>query len=589
MPGKSDEDRYSVCMRDHDNAIAAFGLFDGYIGHVGSDVCSSEFCRRILHAFKSMICILKLTKGYTSDDELPEDAADALMCEAIYKVSKTLDLEIKKIDDSGSTSMGLFIRKLKDGSFKVYCANAGNSRCILQKSDSFLALSEDHTLKLAREFERIDGKAEIRWNSLPAEPIHIKDDMFAELSSHAAFQYPSSERMMAASEVVKLVSTPTTLNTSKITCSNRNKFSSDDGASNSADEKPKGNSLLRQSITSLVKKAYKMMSVASASFYVVEHGAGDKAKAVMQCKISTSNEDLRIYKSLERASLRDCMATGQPVTMFASQNHDIVAEVVDESSSDDVISANDVRPSVASENNPMQCVSVPMESEKLNVLIGVLVLLCPQTLHEREISLLKSMCARASVGIADALAQTSKLEASDQSSFYDAEDVPNADEEDNHDDDRSNACSEGGFSCVGSAAGARATSQGSYNFEGVKEAYDALAGLYSCDQSVMSEYSKYSAPNSQSLQFRLTRQESFITTSTKKNGSKVLTLCGRYDFATSLTRTLGCRLGPRSCTWIPEITATIIKPDEHARYVTFNIGRLPLPVVNVKYCSRLVY
>ena len=530
MPGRHDEDRYSVYMHNQKNEMVAFGLFDGFTGQTGADICSSEFCRRVVDLFHAMSFNLRNKLGLSADDELSGDANDALICEAIYKVCKAVDREIKKVDDSGTTLTGLFIRKLRDGSFKVYCCNAGNARCILKKDGCVLALTEDHNLNLRRELERIEKRVQIEWNPLPAVPIRLLNDFHSSLPNKQAFQYPPSDRMAEASELVKSISalqTDKMPGASSTASDGGHRITSDDTGSCVTQDRRKEAMLLRESVSSLAKKAFKLLSVASVSFYVVEHSASiTESKGLMQFKISSADLDLGSYSSIEQRSLRECMTTGQPVLSLVenAQQHVGSEECVAQSSDNAVASTDDVSLSIAEGSCPMQCVSIPVECAKLNVLIGVLVLLCPKPLQEREVSLLTSMCGRASEAISDALAQCT---------------VPRS-------DNGSTGVADENGSSVGFDG---APGQGDGDEDG---------------QSVGSDVSKDFSQSSNAMRPPMARQESFIV-SRAKNGGQVLSLCGRYEFSTTLTRSLGSRFGPRSSSWVPEITATVIQPGEHAR------------------------
>ena len=64
---------------------------------------------------------------------------------------------------------------------------------------------------------------------------------------------------------------------------------------------------------------------------------------------------------------------------------------------------------------------------------------------------------------------------------------------------------------------------------------------------------------------KVIREESFLDFRKGKDGKMSIKLIGRTGRASELTRGFLSDSAPRSCTWVPEISAATVAPNEHAR------------------------
>ena len=157
LPGSKDEDRFNL-VKNVDNNIYAVSLFDGHNGYSGAQLGSETFITGVINILSSTL------KGIPDADE---NTVDAYFCDTVYKVSKELNRNIKNRSKSGTTLNALFVRKLADGSYSVYCVNIGNSRCIFTCADIVVPMSEDHSLKTIREQMRIKAHEMAEWYVTP--------------------------------------------------------------------------------------------------------------------------------------------------------------------------------------------------------------------------------------------------------------------------------------------------------------------------------------------------------------------------------------------------------------------------------------
>ena len=119
LPGKANEDRFSMSNEESPCGMITFGVFDGHGGSFGSQLCAQGYCSSILNAVNS-----KLPSPSTAE----ETVFDAIFCEAVYNISKFMNKEMKAKSRTGTTAVCVFVRRLIDGSHQVYCVNIGDSR-----------------------------------------------------------------------------------------------------------------------------------------------------------------------------------------------------------------------------------------------------------------------------------------------------------------------------------------------------------------------------------------------------------------------------------------------------------------------------
>ena len=194
LVGKLNEDKYSICTIDN---ITAFGVYDGHGGTFGSQLCSDKFLQSVINEEKKK----KSSFSSITTVAIQSDIADALMCESIRKITKSISREIKMRSITGTTCNALFFKKSPDGSYRVYCSNTGDSRCIVQRKKDrssklyHMIMSEDHSLNLQREIDRINQRKSVEWKSLPAsEHREIETSTGWKIQS----VYPSHVRMSRA-------------------------------------------------------------------------------------------------------------------------------------------------------------------------------------------------------------------------------------------------------------------------------------------------------------------------------------------------------------------------------------------------------
>ncbi|SOV01525.1 related to PTC3 - ser/thr protein phosphatase PP2C [Ustilago sp. UG-2017a] len=120
-----------------------FGVYDG---HGGSSV--AEYCGRNLH--NNLISEEKFNKGHY---------LSALQA-AFLKVDEDLKEDPRYVNDpSGCTAVTAFIQTDKDSKRveRVFCANAGDSRCVLSRAGDPIDMSTDHKPTLSSERQRIEA------------------------------------------------------------------------------------------------------------------------------------------------------------------------------------------------------------------------------------------------------------------------------------------------------------------------------------------------------------------------------------------------------------------------------------------------
>eukprot|EP01100_Stratorugosa_tubuloviscum_P016004 TRINITY_DN986_c2_g1_i1.p1 TRINITY_DN986_c2_g1~~TRINITY_DN986_c2_g1_i1.p1 ORF type:complete len:334 (-),score=198.74 TRINITY_DN986_c2_g1_i1:165-1118(-) len=113
----------------------SFAFFAVYDGHGGAK-CST-YCQKRLH-------------GYISRSKTLQSNQQETLKQAFIKTdAKFLD----KFEDGGTTAVAVLITPDR----KLLCANAGDSRCVLNLANRAVPLSEDHKPGLATEKKRIEA------------------------------------------------------------------------------------------------------------------------------------------------------------------------------------------------------------------------------------------------------------------------------------------------------------------------------------------------------------------------------------------------------------------------------------------------
>lgn len=215
IPGKANEDAYSIYLHNENNV--AFGVFDGHGGSFGSRLCAKAFSKSVLDLTDQMMD--RYCGSVLNDNESPNPdlVFDALFCESIRQATDAISREIKKQGKTGTTCSSLFLQFQRDQRTKVWCANTGDSRCIMIRGEEAIYMSDDHSLTLPRERERIMKKKLPEWFPLPASPHKMfKNKEMDILSKDSADKkkgkdigvrdaYPSQQQLQSARLIVKSV------------------------------------------------------------------------------------------------------------------------------------------------------------------------------------------------------------------------------------------------------------------------------------------------------------------------------------------------------------------------------------------------
>lgn len=199
----------SIFIVDGCPNISSFGVFDGHNGSLAASICAQHFNRRVVRRIKRLMDI-PYSQDDISDDFSRQDQIDAIVCESIRLTALEIDANIQSSHHSGCTLNALFLLHDPDsGSTRVYCANIGDSRCVMfspiestiggsvgsrrmDSSDALIStehdsvksnlsrkasrviayqMSEDHKLSLQRERTRIENQYECSSPSLPSDVV----------------------------------------------------------------------------------------------------------------------------------------------------------------------------------------------------------------------------------------------------------------------------------------------------------------------------------------------------------------------------------------------------------------------------------
>lgn len=181
--------------------LSSFGVYDGHNGSLASQFCSVHFHNRVDHRFNALTeSALAIPPGMIAG--LPDDdQLDAIMCESIRTTCLEMNENLWLRCEAGTTLCVLFA--LSDHEKRIsrlYCANVGDSRCVLyttavaqpsrcrntghsarvglsqQPTDyvplmenSVYAMSEDHALSNPKELARMQStnRMEPAWIPFP--------------------------------------------------------------------------------------------------------------------------------------------------------------------------------------------------------------------------------------------------------------------------------------------------------------------------------------------------------------------------------------------------------------------------------------
>ena len=128
-------------------------------GVFGSKLCADQYCQDILKDVNNKSLI------YEGNDDL----FDVYFCDAVYRITKLMNAELKSRSRTGTTVNCLFIRTMIDGTHHVYNINIGDSRCIMDFNNIAFPVSEDHSLNSTRELLRIRSHLMAEWDYMPSQ------------------------------------------------------------------------------------------------------------------------------------------------------------------------------------------------------------------------------------------------------------------------------------------------------------------------------------------------------------------------------------------------------------------------------------
>jgi len=155
IASKANQDRVSV-HEDHSSeglfTLSTFGVYDGHLEEKTASHCSASLQPLISKIFRSLLLLNCKCKGMQepvsdcfdpfkfvkeSDCELSStEQVDCLLNEAIRIGCKKADDYCKEKFTCGSTAVCIFLlRNTADDSFRLTCANIGDSRCVMLSSE----------------------------------------------------------------------------------------------------------------------------------------------------------------------------------------------------------------------------------------------------------------------------------------------------------------------------------------------------------------------------------------------------------------------------------------------------------------------
>ena len=110
--------------------MSSFGIFDGHNGTKAATYCAENLNNEVERRYKDLYDKLV---GNNSEISLSDiDVDDCLMCQAIRSSISCIDEKILKDNESGTTSVTLYLKKCPaSNSIRMYCANVGDSRAVM--------------------------------------------------------------------------------------------------------------------------------------------------------------------------------------------------------------------------------------------------------------------------------------------------------------------------------------------------------------------------------------------------------------------------------------------------------------------------
>ena len=137
-----------------DSSTMIFGVFDGHGGHEVSSFVSRRFTFSLLNSahYSSSDLSSALSETFLSMDQLLKSSEGS---QELIRISKNLpsNYPVKPNDFSQTVGCTANVALLRDN--ELFVANAGDSRCVLNRGGLALDLSIDHKPSLVNEKQRI--------------------------------------------------------------------------------------------------------------------------------------------------------------------------------------------------------------------------------------------------------------------------------------------------------------------------------------------------------------------------------------------------------------------------------------------------
>ena len=169
--GEKDEDRISVCLGhkiDGMPRLASFFVFDGHAGVGAAKFCQEYFASRVVRRIKALLESSELSDDLRSSLR-SSDELDHIVCESLRRTCLEMDLNTKLRDASGTTLNGILVLRDEMASrTRVYCANVGDSRCVLfaYPRDSNPQPASTKTFESASSSWSVDDHPSLRSNCI---------------------------------------------------------------------------------------------------------------------------------------------------------------------------------------------------------------------------------------------------------------------------------------------------------------------------------------------------------------------------------------------------------------------------------------
>ncbi len=151
---RTQEDAH-ISQLDIGEGISLFAVFDGHGGHEVAQYSDKHFVKELkrLPSFKKKDYRAALTECFLKMDTmmmLPEGKKELSKLQQ-QGLATTPDMEMDQITMAGATANVLMITKTE-----LYCANAGDSRCVISRKGKVKELSQDHKPDNPAEKRRIE-------------------------------------------------------------------------------------------------------------------------------------------------------------------------------------------------------------------------------------------------------------------------------------------------------------------------------------------------------------------------------------------------------------------------------------------------